>query len=131
MKSSFFLGFFLCFLKDRVRASAEVLLPARDLRKLRDRGIDLARYSRDVRTDLSQDRAHHAFLLIQHRRENMFRLDLLVLILFGDTDRLLNGLLAAYRKPVESHSFIVNDEGEWRESIPPFTSQNLNAFVKR
>jgi len=27
----------------------------------------------------------------------------------GDTDRLLHGLLAADRKPVESHSFIVND----------------------
>ena len=41
----------------------------------------------------------------------MLRLDLLVLVLFGDADGFLNGLLAADCEPVESHNLsIVNDE---------------------
>ena len=62
---------------------------------------------RDVRTDLAEDRAHDAFFLLEHRREKMFGLDLLILILLGNADRFLNGFLAADCKSVESHNILL------------------------
>src|SRR2546423_1206468 len=98
-------GFFLSLLKDGVGAGAEILLPAADLWKLRDRRLDLGRDRLSVGTDLAQNRPENALFLLEHRRQNVLGLDLLVLAFLGDANGFLHGLLAADRESVESHTF--------------------------
>src|SRR4051812_7068383 len=89
------LGLFLSFLKDRVRARAEILLTAAHLWKLFDSSAHLGCDGLCIRPDLSKDRFQDALLLLKHCRENVFRLDLLILVLFRYRDRFLNSFLAA------------------------------------
>ncbi len=103
-------GFFLSFLKDRVGPGTEILLAAADLWKFLDRCLDLADDALRIRTYLAENGTYNTLLLLKHRCEQMLRLNLLVLIFLGDTDRFLNGFLAADRESVESHIFIVNDK---------------------
>ena len=60
-----------------------------------------------IGADLAKDRPDDALFLLKHRREQMLRLDLLVLVLFGDADGFLNGFLPANCKSVESHNSLL------------------------
>ena len=97
------LGFLLGGLEYGVRAGTEVLLPAGNLRELSDRGLHLGQDLPGVRTDLAEDGAYDALFLLEHHREDVLRLDLLVLAAFRERDRFLNGFLAPDRESVESH----------------------------
>ncbi len=55
----------------------------------------------------------------------MFRLDLLVLVLFGDADGFLNGFLAANRESIESHLFILNRKMNCEWQIFTFAGSKL------
>jgi hypothetical protein len=85
------------------------LLPAADLWKLRDRGVNLAHDGLNVGPDLAENGFYHTLFLLKHSREDVLRLDLLILAFFGKRDRFLNGLLAANRKSVKSHKPILSD----------------------
>src|SRR6478672_10658827 len=96
----------LCILKNRVCASREVLLSARNFRKLGDRSLHICNDRLCICTDLTEYRADDTFLLFEHRREQMLRLDLLILFLFRSADRSLNRLLTSNCESVESHFLI-------------------------
>jgi hypothetical protein len=49
----------------------------------------------NVRSEFSEQRAHDAFRLVEHRAEQMFGLNLLILISFGQLNAGLNRFLAS------------------------------------
>jgi len=104
----------LRFLKNLVYARGKILLTAGNLRELCDRRLDVRQDRTGIRTDLSEDRSQRSLLLLKHRRQKMFRLDLLVLIFFGNADGVLNRFLPANCKSVKSHSFIIKLNREAR-----------------
>src|SRR5437764_3725002 len=103
-------GFFLRLLKDGVCPRTKILLPTRHLWKFLNGGLHLVNYRGSVRTYLAKYRPDDPLFLLEHRGQQVFGFDLLVLRLFGDTDGLLNGLLSPDGKSIESHIFIVDDE---------------------
>jgi hypothetical protein len=76
-------------------ARAEVLLPALHLRQTPDRRLQVVQDDLDVRAELAEERADDAFGLFEHGEQEVFRLDLLVLVALGGLDGRLDGLLAA------------------------------------
>lgn len=55
----------------------------------------------------------------------MLRLDLLILFLFGNADRLLHGFLAAYRELLESHTNLILPLGRKTQSAGAYRSSTV------
>src|SRR5437660_9796995 len=73
----------------------EVLLPALDPRKARDRGFAVILNDLDIGPQLSEQRPNDSLRLLEHRAKDMFRLDLLVLITLSQFNARLNRFLSA------------------------------------
>jgi hypothetical protein len=73
----------------------EVLLATLDPRKASNRCLDIIGHYGDVDRKLAQDRAHDTLRLFEHRSQQMFRLNLLILIFLRHLDSGLNGLLGS------------------------------------
>src|SRR6185369_6735058 len=72
----------------------EILLTALHARKTRDSGLRVVEHDRNVGAELAENRPDNTFRLFEHRDEQMLRLDLLVLVSFGQFDRRLNCFLS-------------------------------------
>jgi hypothetical protein len=64
-------------------------------RKSRDGRFAIVLNDLNVRSEFSEQRAHDAFRLVEHRAEQMFGLNLLILISFGQLNAGLNRFLAS------------------------------------
>jgi hypothetical protein len=71
------------------------LLSALHARKACDRGLAIVYYYLHVRAELAQQWSDDALWLFEHRAQNVFRLDLLILAPLGQLDARLDGFLAS------------------------------------
>jgi hypothetical protein len=71
------------------------LLATLDARKTADCRFAVVLHNLDVRPQLTQQRTNDALGLFEHRAKNVLRLDLLILITFGELDARLNRFLSA------------------------------------
>ena len=69
------------------------MLATLDARKSGDGRLAIAEHDLNVRPELAQKRAHNPFGLLEHRAQNVLRLDLLILIAFSEFNPRLNGFL--------------------------------------
>ena len=74
-----------------------------DARKTRDGGLAIVEHNLNVRPELAQKRAHNPFGLLEHRAQNVLRLDLLILIAFSEFDPRLDGFLTSKCEFFQTH----------------------------
>ena len=77
------------------KTRAEILLTTLNARKTRDCRFAVVLHNLDVRPQLTQQWTNDAFGLFEHRAKNVLRLDLLILISFGEFDPRLNRFLSS------------------------------------
>ncbi len=88
------IGLLLRGRKHLAQARTEILLPALHARKTSDRCLRVVEHDRDVGAELAENRSDNTFGLLEHRDKQVLRLDLLVLVSFGQFDRRLNCFLS-------------------------------------
>jgi hypothetical protein len=71
------------------------LLPALDARKTCDRRLAIVYYYLHIRAELAQQRPDDSLGLFEHRTQNVFRLDLLILAPLGQLAAGLDGFLSS------------------------------------
>src|SRR5689334_3807825 len=81
--------------EDLRHARTEVLLPALDARKARDRRLCVVKNDGDVRAELAENWSNNTLGLFEHHDEQMLRLNLLMLVALGQLDSGLNRFLPA------------------------------------
>jgi hypothetical protein len=81
--------------KDFGKTRAEILLAPLDARKTADCRFAVVLHNLDVRSQLAQQRTNDALGLFEHCAKNVLRLNLLILISFGELDARLNRFLSA------------------------------------
>ena len=74
------------------------MLPALHARKARDGGLCVIKDYCDVRAELAEYWSNDTFGLLEHRDQQMLRLNLLVLISLTQLDRRLDCFLSAERE---------------------------------
>ena len=85
----------LCRRKDLRKTRAEILLAALDARKTADCRFAVVLHNLDVGSQLAEQRTNDPLGLFEHCAKNVLRLDLLILISFGELDARLNRFLSA------------------------------------
>jgi hypothetical protein len=81
--------------KDLREPRAEILLPALDARKTSHGCLRVVENDSDIRAQLAEYWSNYTFGLLEHRDEQVLRLDLLVLVALGELDSGLNCFLPA------------------------------------
>src|SRR5215813_608642 len=80
--------------KDVGQSWTEILLSALHSWKASHCRLRVVEHDGDVRAELAEDWSNNTFRLLEHCYEQMLRLNLLVLVSFGEFDRRLNCILS-------------------------------------
>src|SRR5215217_939840 len=89
------IGLLLRSCKDLTQARTKVLLTSLYARKASYCGLSVVKNNGNVGSELSKDRSDNTLRLLEHRDEQMFRLNLLVLISLRQLDGGLNCFLSS------------------------------------